>query len=245
MPRARQSGYVLIAVLFLITLMIIALAAAAPAIGTRIKREREEELLHRARQYTRAIQLYYRRFGNFPTSLDQLQNTNNLRFLRKKYSDPMTGKDDWKLIRLGQQRPRSLPAYLSGTGSGQGGFGTPAGQQPSGQGQPGQAGQPQAGTSAPGITNAQSMSSPLSGGSTLGGGPLIGVASTSTKESLKEIDGRSKYSEWEFLYDPTLDPIARARQNQGGNPNQPGGNPGQPQLPPPGQRPPGPSAQPR
>jgi len=115
MKRRHESGYILIGVIFLITLMLIALAVAAPRIGTQIKRDREEELVHRGRQYVRAIQLYYRRFGRYPASIDQLENTNNLRFLRKKYVDPITGKDEWKVIAFGQQKIKQPPAYLKGT----------------------------------------------------------------------------------------------------------------------------------
>src|SRR5947209_8756768 len=116
--RGRQerpeSGYVLLAVLFMLTLAIIALTAAAPSMITAIKREREIELQHRGNQYVRALQLYFRKFGRYPASIDQLENTNNLHFLRKRYKDPITGTDEWKLIRLGQAHPKQRPAYLAG-----------------------------------------------------------------------------------------------------------------------------------
>src|SRR5947209_8343169 len=69
-----QRGYVLIAVLFAVTLMLVAVAAIAPSYGTQIKREREQELIHRGNQYVRAIRLYYRKFGRFPASVEQLEN---------------------------------------------------------------------------------------------------------------------------------------------------------------------------
>src|SRR5437762_3130799 len=92
--QKNDSGYVLLAILFALTLMIVALAAAVPSIATSIKRDREIELQHRGKQYQRAIQLYFRKFGRYPNSIEQLENTNNLRFLRKRYLDPMTGKDE-------------------------------------------------------------------------------------------------------------------------------------------------------
>ncbi len=52
----------------------------------------------------RAIQLYYRKFGHYPGSIEQLEKTNNIRFLRQKYVDPMTGKDDWRLIHVGEAK---------------------------------------------------------------------------------------------------------------------------------------------
>jgi hypothetical protein len=33
----------------------------------------------------------------------------------------------------------------------------------------------------------------------------VGVASTSTKESLKELNGKNHYNDWEFFYDPRFD----------------------------------------
>ena len=63
-----------------------------------IQRDRDLETFHRGMQYRRAIQLYYRKFHAYPPNVDALVNTNDIRFLRKKYIDPMTGKDDWKPI---------------------------------------------------------------------------------------------------------------------------------------------------
>jgi len=59
------------------------------------------------------LQLYFRKFGRYPSSIDQLENTNNLRFLRKRYKDPITGTDEWKLIRLGQAHPKQRPRVSS------------------------------------------------------------------------------------------------------------------------------------
>jgi type II secretory pathway pseudopilin PulG len=212
--KRREQGYVLIAILFMVTLMVIGLAAVLPAVRTQIKRDREEELIRRGKQYQRAIQLYYRRFGRYPATLEQLENTNNIRFLRRKYVDPVTGKNEWKLIRFGQQRTRVRPAYL-GAGT------TAAGSMSSGTGSPSQ--QPQ-GQMQSGISTASDISRPLSGSGTLGGGPIVGVASTSEKDAVKELDGKSKYNEWEFVYDPTLDPNARQNPNQVGGQRDPRGN---------------------
>lgn len=204
--RNSQSGYILIVVIFAVTLAIIALAAAVPAIKTQIRREREDELIHRGHQYARAIQLYYRKFGRYPGSLDDLENTNNLRFLRKKYVDPITGKDEWRLIHYGEATVKPIPAYLRNNGVGGGARpagatgGTPAAGLATGVG-----GSQGVGA---GATSASSISSRIPG-SSIGGGAIVGVASTSDKEGLKEIDGKTKYSDWEFVYDPALDPTSR------------------------------------
>lgn len=106
-----ESGYILLAVLFMVVLILIALAVAAPRIATEIQRDREAELIQRGKQYTRAIKLYYKKFGRYPSSIDQLENTNNMRFLRKRYTDPMTGKDDWKIIHFGQAHVKAMGLF--------------------------------------------------------------------------------------------------------------------------------------
>ena len=67
--------------------------------------------MHRGMQYARAIQVYYNKFGRYPTSIDQLVKTDNQRFLRKRYLDPMTGKDDWRIIHYGEQRAPTMGLF--------------------------------------------------------------------------------------------------------------------------------------
>ncbi len=102
--RTSESGYILLAILIMATLLAIAAAAAVPAIKTQIRRDRELELQHRGNEYIKAIQKYYRKFGRYPNSIDQLVSTSNQRFLRKRYLDPLTGKDDWRIIHLGEAK---------------------------------------------------------------------------------------------------------------------------------------------
>jgi hypothetical protein len=66
----------------------------------------------------------------------------------------------------------------------------------------------------------------------IGGGPVIGVASISKLKSIKEIDGKDHYNDWQFVYDPRLDvqtmtpggagapinPIGASTTNPGMNP---------------------------
>ena len=207
-----ESGYIIIAVIFAVTLMIIALAMALPAIGTQIRRDREDELVHRGHQYVRAIQLYYRKFGRYPNSIDDLENTNNLRFLRRKYTDPITGKDEWRLIHFGEQQPVPFPPYLSRAGGPGGGSGVGVG---GGTGGATPAGGTSGGGTGSGATNASAISNRLTNTTTTTGGigPIVGISSTSSKEGLKEINGKTKYSDWEFVYDPSLDTSRIAANN--------------------------------
>jgi type II secretory pathway pseudopilin PulG len=221
MPRSKRSeqGFTLLAVIVAVTLLLIALAAAAPKMSTQIKHDREEELIHRAHQYTRAIQLFYRKFNRFPSSIEELENTNNVRFLRRRYPDPVTGKDEWRLIRFGQAKPKQLPSWQRG-GAAKGGAGITAASNLGGQQQ--NQGQTTGGPS--GAVNAADISKPLGSSNTLGVGGIVGVSSTSEKTGLKEIDGKKKYNEWEFVYDPSQDPFMRGVQNAAGGNVNPNGN---------------------
>lgn len=103
---ASEQGYILLTLLLIVALMIIFAAAIAPSIAFDIKRDREQEMIHRGCQYSRAIRAYYRKFGRYPVKLEDLENTNNLRFLRKRYKDPENCKNgkcaDFKLLHFGE-----------------------------------------------------------------------------------------------------------------------------------------------
>ena len=105
-PRRRPSeeGYILVAVIFMLALLIIALSVGVPDVRKSIERDREVETLHRGKQFIHAIKLYYKKFGSYPMTVDALVKTNNMRFLRKKYIDPTTGKDEWRPIHMGQTK---------------------------------------------------------------------------------------------------------------------------------------------
>jgi type II secretory pathway pseudopilin PulG len=94
-----DAGFSLTALIFFAAAASIVIAAAVPAYQMQAKRERELELIFRGQEYARAIQKYQRKFGVFPTSVDQLVSTNNLRFLRRPYQDPITGKE-FRLITI-------------------------------------------------------------------------------------------------------------------------------------------------
>ncbi|MCU1302979.1 MAG: hypothetical protein JWQ87_3263 [Candidatus Sulfotelmatobacter sp.] len=99
--RRHEQGYVLITMLLVVALMAITAAVALPTISFGIRRDREQEMVHRGVQYSRAIRAYYKKFGRYPTRLEDLDNTNNLRFLRKRYKDPISGQD-FKLLHYGE-----------------------------------------------------------------------------------------------------------------------------------------------
>jgi len=94
----------LLAVVVMVALVLIALAVAAPVVARDLRRDKEVESEHRAEQYVRALRLYYRKFKSYPPSMDALEKSNNVRFLRKQYVDPLTGKADWRIIHVGENQ---------------------------------------------------------------------------------------------------------------------------------------------
>ncbi len=117
-----QRGYILLALLLVVTALSIAALAIYPDVVKQVKRDREEELIHRGVQYSRAVRKFYKKFNRYPNSVEDLLNTNNLRFLRQKYKDPITGKE-FKLLHF-QDVQLSFPQ------GGAGGLGGPQGSGP-------------------------------------------------------------------------------------------------------------------
>jgi hypothetical protein len=112
-PQPSEEGFILVVVIFMLALIMLSLMVAAPQIKKDIQRDRDLETMHRGMQYRRAIKLYYKKFGAYPPSIDALiKPTNNIRFLRKRYTDPITGKDDWKPIHLGQNKAPTAMGFF-------------------------------------------------------------------------------------------------------------------------------------
>lgn len=299
MPRAArfcrrsrshpEQGYILLTLMFLATLVVLSLVALAPQLTQQMKRDQEEELIHRGVQYSRAIQHFYKKTGRYPVRLEELDNFNNVRFLRKHYKDPVTGQD-FKLLHFGEVRTMftaggagipgavaaaNAPSPMNANVTSAGVIMNPqalSSQSPFNQngvlGQ-NQNVQPMAGAgNQPGDTTSQSTSiSPYSGpepdpndqsnsgqnrngqnagplastafgtpGQQFGGGPIVGVASTSKKKSIREFNKKNHYKDWQFIYDPSSDrggllntpaqPNLNASMNASGQNNNQGG-PGQ------------------
>jgi type II secretory pathway pseudopilin PulG len=145
-PKPSEEGYILVMVILLVALLTIALAVAMPKITKEIQRDHEVETLHRGKQYIRAIKLYYKKFGAYPPTIDALVNTNNIRFLRKKYKDPITGKDDWKPIPVGMNKAPTVMGFFGVPLGTIGGCGaTPSGSTASTTGTPASSFDPPAG----------------------------------------------------------------------------------------------------
>jgi type II secretory pathway pseudopilin PulG len=110
--RRTERGYILITLILFVALIAIAAVVMAPVIAFQVKRDREEELIHRGVQYSRAMKHFVKKFGRYPTRIEELENTNQVRFLRKRYKDPITGKD-FKILHMGDVQ-MSFGAGLAG-----------------------------------------------------------------------------------------------------------------------------------
>ncbi|HEV2965124.1 MAG TPA: hypothetical protein VG649_25085 [Candidatus Angelobacter sp.] len=222
----RQAGYILLSVMLLMTLMLVALSVELPRVRQQIKRDKEEEMIHRAHEYTGAIRRFYRKFGRYPLNIEQLENTNNLRFLRKRYKDPFTGKDDWRLIHQGEVvlKVGGGTTNLNNSGGFNSGFSQPTPTPtPTPQGSGGISGGGNSGSPSPSGSSGSAFGNPQPGG-----GPIIGVGGTRKEESIKIIDEKDHYNEWVFYYDP------RQEQQQQLIPPGPGPSPSPSPTPRPG-----------
>ncbi len=98
---AHERGSALLLVFILAACLAILLYAQVPVIVFEARRNREQILIDRGEEYAHAVKLFVRRFGSYPPTLDALDETNRMRFLRRRYDDPMTGQNEWRLLHAG------------------------------------------------------------------------------------------------------------------------------------------------
>jgi type II secretory pathway pseudopilin PulG len=102
MRRAgRESGFALLLVFLMAAAVALSLYVEIPRVAMQSQRAKEQLLIDRGEQYKRAIQLFVRASGRYPGSIQELESFNNRRFLRRRYKDPMTGKDEWRIVHIG------------------------------------------------------------------------------------------------------------------------------------------------
>ena len=99
--RPRESGYALLLVFLMAAVVAISLYSEIPRVAFQSQRQKEQLLMERGLQYQRAIQVFQQvNKGQWPRNLDDIEAFNNRHFLRHKYVDPMTGKQEWRLIHI-------------------------------------------------------------------------------------------------------------------------------------------------
>lgn len=168
----KFKGYTLAQVLIFTTLLMIGLTVVVQSWSNLLQREREAELIFRGMQYVEAIRVFQLRNGRLPMKLKELFEfgPGKPRCIRKLYKDPITNSDKWGLIFQNNIKWPMLQAP------------------PQQEGQPG-TGLPPSTMEVKPLTE-EGGEPPLM--------PIIGVFSTSTKESLKSFLGRKRYCDWEF-----------------------------------------------
>jgi uncharacterized membrane protein YgcG len=87
-------------VFLMASIVAIMLYMELPRAAMQAQRDKEEMLIDRGEQYKRAIQLFTNKARRYPADIKELENFQNQRFLRQRYADPMTGKDEWRLIHI-------------------------------------------------------------------------------------------------------------------------------------------------
>src|SRR5882762_7707506 len=120
--KNSSRGYILITLMLFMSLVAIAALAILPDMVQQIKRDREEEMVHRGTEYMRAVKKYYKKFGRYPSRIEELENTNQQRFLRKRYKDPIAkGEKEFKMVRQGDPALNMLGmGGIGGPGQGPG-----------------------------------------------------------------------------------------------------------------------------
>lgn len=191
------------ALLVALSVAAVLMTAVMPVWKQMARREKEAELIFRGEQYARAIGLFQKRAGPgvLPPSVEALVEG---RYLRKKFKDPITNDEFDMLSPVQAAGGAGGPSVPGSPGAGTpGSAGTTAGR---GAGQPSGAGS---------VVGA----APTTGRGAVGG--IIGVASKSKGESLRNYKGRTHYNEWQFVY------IAQTQQAgqtaPGGDAGAPGG----------------------
>ncbi len=224
---AGERGFALLIVFLMAAAVALMLYNQMPRVAFESQRDKEQMLIDRGEQYKRAIRLYYLAYNKFPAKIEDLENTNNKRYLRRRYIDPMTGKDEWRLIHVNAagmmtdslvEKPPSpdgnnqlaagpLGSTPGGFGSGSGGFGSnPA--------KPAVSGTPNPATDGPPAVNAAVLRRPSDG-------PIVAGSGMNSNQPTNDPN------------DPRYwPPISLPPVQQPGQPGQQNGQPGvNPQFP--------------
>ena len=106
--RAGERGYTLVALLALMTILALALTAAAPRLRQQSQRDLEREAIARGEEVAEAIALYQHAKTTPPKSMDDLLEGvepfpgafKKIQILRREAArDPLNNDGEWKLIR--------------------------------------------------------------------------------------------------------------------------------------------------
>jgi type II secretory pathway pseudopilin PulG len=199
---SRERGYALIALLAMMTLLMIAMMAAAPSLRQQSRRELELEAIARGEEVAEAIRMYIAMNPTHqpPTSMEELLDgvsppgrTKKVKVLRASAArDPLSESGEWRTIKLRDEALihfiRDISEYAEGrtpTPTTDGALQQIAGQLPQ----------------ITGLVTGIGSGSEESGGedsSLSSSGPFIGVASRSRRESIITYYGIERHDRWVF-----------------------------------------------
>ena len=83
--RTHQRGSALLIVLVMAAIIAIMLYREIPVAMFEARQRQEQVLIDRGNEYRHAIKLYVRKFQTYPPTIDALEDTNRMRFLRRRY----------------------------------------------------------------------------------------------------------------------------------------------------------------
>jgi type II secretory pathway pseudopilin PulG len=100
----QQAGFTYLTILFVVAIMGVGLALAGQVWHTAAVREREADLLHVGNEYRKAIERYFLSGPRqYPRNLSDLikdpRQPGTVRHLRRLYPDPVTGGEEWGLVK--------------------------------------------------------------------------------------------------------------------------------------------------
>src|SRR5215207_2753237 len=196
-----ERGYALIALLAVMTLLMIAMTAAAPSIRQQSRRERELEAIARGEEVAEAIRMYIAMNPTKqpPTSMDELLEgvtpagrTKKVKVLRASAArDPLSESGEWRTVKLRDEALirfiRDIAEYADG-------------RTPTPTTDPALSGIPL--PQLTGLVTGLGSGSEDDGGgedsSLSNSGPFIGVASRSRRESIITYYGIERHDRWVF-----------------------------------------------
>lgn len=202
-PR-RESGYALVALLAVMTVLMISMMAAAPALRQQARRERELEAIARGEEVAEAIRNFIHLAKRPPTSMDELLEgapvgTKKIQVLRESASrDPLSKSGEWRTIKVNDPALvtfiRDITKYAEG-------------KPPNPNDRDKDSTMTSLAAQLPRVTNILDVGS--NSGSGLGSsdgedsssnsnGPFIGVASRSQRESIVTYYGVEHHDGWVF-----------------------------------------------
>jgi type II secretory pathway pseudopilin PulG len=195
-------------VVVIVATMMVGMTVAMRVWSTVIKREKEDELIFRGRQYAMALYLYRKQRGTLPTDLKQLAELGPAQtyVLRQPWKDPITGQD-FGIIMAGPNNtpiPDEPVEYGDADSSTQLGLGSNAPRPASSFGNPSDPSQASSFGQTGGKPSAFGGTMggvPQAGQTTSGGLPIMGVHSKShdTAQAPAKWNDLDQYNQWFFL----------------------------------------------